>query len=266
MRVFAVRLGDYFLQEACRRRLAQMEGFALRRKGPLLLCVGENSPNPCAQLGDGLADFIFSDWEHIRLWQLMQSCFDCFSRQEMEELYRSAVALLDHDTLEWGLFAGANRRQLLGQALTAYLTEHSLLDLAGFIRFRLGGYEDYLLAVLTLAADEFFSRQEEGEYLVLLRKYLHHHPGRREKAHLVLQKGGGYNVFLEEEQGFHSVEGGREEGYEDLLVSGIMLLNPQTVVCHQQPGSAPGRGVAELSRIFQERLQFCPGCPLCQKH
>jgi len=235
----------------------------MRREAPAAKCelrhdtceVGEDGAPFLPRLASG---FIFSRREDWLLWQLAARKLERFSLKEREIIRRRAKELLQADNLNWGLFAGLTRGTRLEEALRAELAERGRLNAAGFERFRMTGYHEYLLAVLEAASEEFLSEREDKAYLSLLQSFLLERPGRFEKVRLELKQDGSYSILAESGRGLLPLEGGRGAGFEDMIISSLLSLAPQKLLVDM--GWEKGEGgilLAALRDIFAGRLAFC---------
>jgi hypothetical protein len=267
MRGFEIHLKDKNLQEICYGYLAPLRGFDFQRRHEGLFCLSRGQgrlSKPWEKLGSRLSRFILEAWEEKKLEDLTEETFIRFTPLQRAAVVKKARYLMHQDSLEWGLYAGGSRLYRLEQELNHYLKEHDALDIDGFIRFRLKGYEEYLLAVLSLAADEVLQDEEEKDYLALLQDYLQAHPVSAGCFHLLLFRDGAYNL-LKGSEGLEILEGGREEGYEDSLIAHLLHLSPEKLVLHIEEGRLPGLSAEALGRIFKERLYICQGCSICRQ-
>ncbi len=249
-----------FLLSACQRRLSEA-GFAPQAEGLCLRLDYAEAKRPL--LAHGLAAFIFGERESYRLYMQISHTFCDFGAEEKAFLVTKAKQSLRAETLTLGLFAGRRRAMLLAQALEAFLQENDCLHLEGFIRFRMSGYEEYLLATLGVSADDIMARQEDMDYQQILHKFVEERANGGE-YHLLLLANGSYSLFSGDGR-LRVLEGGREQDFEDLLVARILLLSPERMVVHLAEGREPGKAAEMLGLIFGKRIRFCHGCSLCRQ-
>ncbi|MCL2817284.1 MAG: putative sporulation protein YtxC [Clostridiales bacterium] len=241
--------GAFFLS-VCQAEPAAKAGF---RQGRREVCVG-NAPS----LPRLLSGFFFSRREEWLLWQLAACKLECFGPSERERIRKRAKELLEVDNLVWGMFAGLGRERRLEEAFRAELTERGCLNVAGFERFRMAGYAEYLLAVLSVAADELLGEQEDKAYLSLLQSFMRERPGRFERVCLDLKKGGSYSILAESGHGLLPLEGGRGTGFEDMIISSLLSLSPQKLLVHMGWEKTEGGFLLNaLNDIFAGCLILC---------
>lgn len=259
----AVIIDDPTLKEAFFLKIYQSKLFDIRHEEEALICFAPETEGLVNDLALCLAEFIFGRREEWRLWLICRLRYDFFSPQEMGVIADEAFRLLHEDGCDWAVFTGKRRHLKLQQLLQEYLQADPVLNVEGFIRFRMSGYDEYLLATLTFAADELLGKQEDEQYHKLLSAYLKERKSAYAEVHLLICKGY-YSIWGKKgEEGLRMLEGGQEPGYEDLLVSNILLMAPQRLVIHIQEGGKAGMGVQTLEKLFGARASFCPGCSLC---
>ncbi|MEG1501171.1 MAG: sporulation protein YtxC [Clostridiales bacterium] len=263
MRIWAINMADDYLHESCYEYLQEFLGEQIKKEGSLLLYSDENNAFALDTISYALADFIIEEWEKDQLWQLVFDCFDDFSLGERYQLIKKSEELLNADSLGWGAFSGKDRKDKLTELLKECFSQWGIINFDGLILFRLLGYEEYLLAILSAAADEFWGERDDGEFIRLLRHFLLQRESMAEKVHLLFLSGGAYNIYIEEKKHLRILEGGKEEGYEDILITVLLLLSPKKLVCHWEKGSSAGKSQKLIKKIFSSRLIVCPGCSLC---
>jgi len=258
-----VIIDDSTLREAFFLGIYQSKLFDIRHEGETLICSAPKLEGLINDLALSLAEFIFNRREEWRLWLICRLRYDFFSPQEMAVIANEAFRLLHEDNCNWAVFTGKERCFKLKEHFKEYLETNPVLNVEGFIRFRMSGYDEYLLATLTFAADELLGKQEDEQYLKLLSAYLKEQKSSYSEVHLLICKGY-YSVWGKKgEERLRMLEGGQEQGYEDLLVSNVLLLAPQKLVIHIQDGGKAGMAVQTLEKLFGSRAGLCPGCSLC---
>lgn len=199
-----------------------------------------------------LTKLFFGPWQRRQLQQLAARRYDCFSAEENLLLLQKTTAMALEDDFCWGIFAGQDKERRLAAAICSQLANHSCLNWSGFCRFRLEGYREYLQTLLSLAADELLSEQEEGDYLRLLQGFLARQPQGGD-IHVFLFRQGLYDICAAGPAGLLFLEGGRLTGCEDMLVSALLQLAPQSLCFHVEK---------PLERALQELLEQLFGSKL----
>jgi putative sporulation protein YtxC len=213
-------------------------------------------------LAAALATFIFERREPWYLHKLSAKHYNNFDLKQQQFLILKAGFLLRNDSFCWGFFAGRDRQERLAAALFGHLAECQELDLDGFISFRLVGYEEYLLAVLALAADDLLGEQEDHDYICILKDFLAGQKSCGTNLHIFLVEGC-YRLLREQKNRLIPLEGGRLSGREEMIISCLLLLAPPSLTVHLSDEGQGAKFVTSLQDIFTERLHICHGCALC---
>lgn len=261
MYAYEIIISDDGLRDICQGYLASMEGFKVKNQAGSIYCESENPA--LGALSFRLSHFILDAREEKKFLGFLDELFPRFGPEDRNFILKKARRLLASTSLEWGVFAGKNRYRRLSGELFEYFLDNCLMDLEGFIRFHLTGYDEYLIAVLTTAAEDIINREEELACLNIFHKYLGEHFQSPGCYHLVLFKNGIYNILKERER-YEIVSGGREQGCEDILITQLMELAPEKIIVHLEEGRSNSVADKLLGEIFETRLSYCPGCKICR--
>jgi|GEM_PF-7087700 len=193
----------------------------------------------------------FSRYEQEQLARLLGRYYRCFNEAERCRILELAQGLLQEEPCRGRIYSGPRRDAILA-ALLARELALGPVDFVGFCRFRLAGYREYLRYILTLAADELLSEQEQAEYLTLLREAAA--PGRNSAVlHLFFSPGSRFRLWRESEDGIQDLEGGWYSA--ETLLSNLIALRPARLVLHD-PELALEQLPEQLAEIFGQRLEI----------
>lgn len=214
--------------------------------------------------------WILERGEPALLRRLLAAHYSYLSPEEREGILARAAA-----ALAGGGSPAAGRRAEVVPRLLEYLERHTMLNLDGFVTFRLKDYVDELIAALDRAVDGFLLEKEHGEFIDLLRHVVDSRPDRPAVVHCLWRRGA---AALEDDDGraigadllaeLGPVATSREIAEEDLLISALITLAPRQVRLHlpADPGegmSAEARGT--LDAVFPRGVQECRGCARCRR-
>jgi len=265
-----------FWEDAAKKEDGKVICCTLKEKEDLGICTilrkkGNEYLNQI--LSSELADFIFGRLEPMLLWQMSQYHLVGFSFEQISQIQKKAQELIHSDHFVWGLFTGAqSRHQRLRDALEEYFQDNDRFDLAGFVLFRMSGYQHYLLSCLIYAAEEVLSLNDDEQYLELLRNYVKSHASRQmndQMLHLVLSQDDLFYLFAEEAEGknlcLRFIEDGKIKDSEYLIIWRLLLLSPQKLMIHTEPQITSNfkKIVHMLQDIFKDAIYFCYDCQIC---
>jgi putative sporulation protein YtxC len=156
--------------------------------------------------------------------------------------------------------------QILSE-VNQYLDINSNLFLEGFFRFRLKEYFSELEKSVELSMDNFLVEQEYHEFIRLLQYFVEVQEPRIDEVHVLIKDKQHFYMLDEEKQPINQeqLQGiltdlNQDTDYDDLLLSALITISPRKLILHL---SAKTEIVDTIINVFQERVVFCKGCPLC---
>lgn len=216
-----------------------------------------------------LAEHILDREEQNLIRKIINRNYYYFSEQERGDIYNHALKLLDGEGA--GDFDRPARRARLVTGLQEYLDAHHELVLDGFMAFRLKAYRERLAGIVDRAVDEHMMDKEYKEFIRVLRYFVDVQEAQINEVHIIFgagdtfklrDAGGGkiHNQYLEA-----LMIRGEDINYEDLLISALITIAPQTVIMHFASAAGPASPVVEtVQNVFAGRVTFCHGCKLCR--
>ncbi len=202
-----------------------------------------------------LAVQIFSLREKMLLQRGLHRLFPAFSSAEYPPLVERAVLLMTEDLFHDPHYSGPCRLQNLSLLLQQELAQWSVFSVEGFCRFRLPGYGQYLTGMLRCAADSLLADAEQAEYIALLQSRLQCPNGASGgELHVFLQKGSVYHICTVSQGRLFPLEGGRLQGFEDILITNLLNLCPARLVVHTGAQAEPPV-LPRLREIFSAKLE-----------
>lgn len=230
-------------------KIIELPAECLHEFGSTLLVIDEGMS---AVVSLALSEWFFGMGERLQLQRLADEHYNCFDENQRRELVDITVRHLNDIPFNWNLFAGKKRHLHLFAAIENHLKKSDYLNWEGFVSFRLFGYRQYLLTMMTVAADELLAVEEEREFMQLLKDFSA--VSNCDELHLFLTGDGYYNLCVTYKDGYNCLEGGREEGFEDLLVSNILIRSPQRLIVHGQCKFS--KAVALLEEVLGDRIEL----------
>lgn len=162
------------------------------------------------------------------------------------------------------------RKRLIAAELLDYLQERASVHLEGYITFRLDKYWEELTEAAEAAVDEFVVDRQYREFVGLLNEFVSLQEPRLPGIHLVLTAAGEFVIC---DEAFRPMTADDLEdmaaelpnvelNVEDMIVSSLLALSPQSITLHVRDPEQPV--VQTIEAIFDERLTVCIGCPSCR--
>ncbi|WP_028546067.1 putative sporulation protein YtxC [Paenibacillus taiwanensis] len=163
------------------------------------------------------------------------------------------------------------RKSKVTKALQLYLEEHTVLNVDGFIRFRLESYMTELREVVDYAIDEYVLERQYQEFISLLKYFVYIQDTKIPMAHL-MHKGCHEFTLLDEQwlpiEPSHVVDGMIVEmidcdmEMEDMIVSTLINVSPGHIVIHTRDPES--QVIKTIQQIFEARVHVCVYCNSCE--
>jgi len=219
-----------------------------------------------------VADVIVFRLEQNIVKKFINSNYYYFIEEERNVIFDNTFKILNIDglSLSCGHPEGRHNRILI--RVSDYLEHHHEIVIDGFINFRLKDYRQELLDAVDKAVDDFMMDREYKEFIRLLRYFVDVQEPRIEKVHVVMQASGCFrildssgktinNQFLE---GFVVENADIELNYDDLLISALITIAPQSVTIHGPNVKQPCEVIETIYSIFDGRVLLCENCEICK--
>jgi putative sporulation protein YtxC len=224
----------------------------------------------CSALADYILDYCEED-----LFRSLISKDKRYGREETEELLtycRQLETLSDMASAnkEEESHGRIRRRKLLISDLSACMEKETMLNLEGFLRFRIAKYGAELKEILEYASDEYVMDQQYKEFISLLRYFVYIQESKIPVAHIMHKGGHEFMLFNEQMKPIDTEQLDttfkvefldKDYNLEDLIVSTLITIAPERIYIHtREPELAV---IKTISQIFENRAEICGYCRLC---
>ena len=185
------------------------------------------------------------------------------NREELSMVVESSRRILQEKD-------GEDYFRKISETVEEFIKSHQVINLEGFLRFRLKDYIDHLHDVVEQALENFLAEKEYKEFIRLLRYFVDNQEPRVNDVHVVIYTSELFRLLDEEQkplepeylQGILGDFSDGELNYEDLLLSALITLAPRHIYLHH-PGNLE---VTEtLIQVFGDRVITCTDCELCKE-
>lgn len=218
-------------------------------------------------IANAVAEWIAEEREKTLIGQIVQNEYDHYDALEIRQIQQYCLQIM----LETGQHADAanRRKQKIAEAVLHCFDEYSDLHLDGMIRFRMQAYMEELKELVDYAVDEFVMDKQYQEFITLLKYFVFVQEAKIPTVHLIHR--GDYAFTLLDER-LHPIETKQMEGvvlemldqdlnYEDMIVSTLITVSPQTIFIHTQEWDM--QVIRTIRQIFEDRTVLCASCPVC---
>lgn len=225
-------------------------------------------------LSDSIAEYIVEVEEDLLLNSIISKDFFYGQSEELSQILKYANHLLDYgdfETEEKSDLRKLGRKCRIFSKVYDYLNEQRLLQLDGFIRFRLQDYYEELREVVEYSIDEYVMDKEYQEFIKLLRYFVIAQQPKVDLVH-VMHYGDRNFVICDEKfkpykaedvEGFMKGMAEQELNYADYIVSTLISVAPREILLHTREGDT-NHVIRTMKNIFEERLELCAFCDQCE--
>jgi len=163
------------------------------------------------------------------------------------------------------------RLDILYGILKEYVSEEKILNMNGFVIFRLAEYKDELKSLLKKTVDSMVAENDYNEFIELLRFFVEIQESEIECIHVIYSCGRyilfdeNYNEITEE-----YISGIKNEikygtiNYDDLLLSTLISLAPKKIYIHGKDNIINKQLLKTIRCVFDERVEYIEGINLSQ--
>lgn len=240
-------------------------------------CMGNEQK---ISLGDGMdslyqlaaeaaAEVILEIKEQHIIRTLLRDEFDFSGKEDSERIIKHCISLVEKGkgspNEPW-----KRRYKMLTKNLYQCFRESPIVNIDGFISFRLQNYGVELREIIEYAVDEFLVDRQYEEFVGLLKYFVYFQEPQIPLVHVVHK--GGQELLLFDGK-MNPLEAKTNEGVfveridqqdmemEDAVVSTLISVSPAKVILHTRDPQMPA--VKTILQIFDKRVEICHYCPQC---
>lgn len=231
----------------------------------LSLSVKDKSIKEC--IAKPLSEWIISNYERQILTDIADEYLSDFvPYDEKDKIINCARKQLRYDI-------NCINKFLIERKLSSYLANESVLQLDGFVKFRLSEYRSMLEWLLYDAAEECAAEREYEEFICMLREYIKLQPPYIELLHIKINRDMSFSFYDFTKRNitisceYQSGDGDDFICEEDKLIGILMVTVPNRIIWHgsENANKRSKNIIQTISKIFENRFAICKGCELCEK-
>lgn len=219
-----------------------------------------------------LTDLIMVREEKSLIRKIINQNYQYFTETERDLIYNSALKLLNNTSAIYSDFSYDDRRNRVMNSIISYFDTSYELVIDGFINFRLKDYRHSLEQIVDHAVDDFLMDIEYKQFIQVLKYFVEIQEPRLPEVHVVVTGAGVYKLLDSggiaiNNQYFDTfvTNSADEINYEDLLISALISIAPQTILIHNSQQVKDPSLVETIKNIFDGHVLICSGCDLCHQ-
>jgi putative sporulation protein YtxC len=223
-------------------------------------------------LAAALADHILRIEELNLLQHLIRNEFAYESEAEMNKIlaYSNQMLNEENDTLYVADHSRIRRGITISNEIKHFLKKNPMLNVEGFLKFRLQPYKEELREVVEYAVDEFLMDKQYQEFIALLKYFVFIQEAKIPAVHLMHKGGHEFALYNEQmtpmdisaaDDTFKVEILDQDFNFEDLVVSKLISVAPQQIFIHTREPEV--QIIQTIMQIFENRVQLCDYCRQC---
>ncbi|WP_426449138.1 putative sporulation protein YtxC [Paenibacillus sp. S-38] len=230
-----------------------------------------------AEASQVLADYVLREEELPLLKSLIRQEFGYKREEDIRQILSYCDRMLGAEA-EGRVLAGpsdyakayARRKEIIAGELKEFLQEHTLLNLDGFLKFRLHSYRDELREIVEYAVDEFVMDQQYREFISLLQYFVYIQEAKVPIVHLIHKGGADFMLMNERMELIETEENDtvvtaqmleKDMNFEDMIVSTLITVSPGKIFIHTREPDV--QVIHTIRQIFENRVELCGYCRMC---
>lgn len=221
------------------------------------------------EIGNAIYEYIKTVEEPNMIRDFINLEYNYFNIDERKEILQRSLNLRQTDM--------SNKEELLSQKtiiveeLIQYLETNNIINLKGFMTFRLRAYIDEIKMGIDEAVEDFLMDKEYNEFIKLLRYFVDIQDPKLETVHIFLKDENRYDLFDNSGKEINNEYlrliakemKENEISYDDLLISSLITIAPQNIIIHKTGNNNFEYILKTINRIFNNRVELCDGCQWC---
>lgn len=210
-----------------------------------------------------IATTIFRQFALIWIKRLLRANYGYFDPEEQSHILDHACRRLEN--CPYHLYHQVHA------ALAEYLMDNDVINLEGFVRFRVKEFWHFLQDVVDCAVDEYLVEREYQEFVTLLRYFVELQEPRVEMVNVIIDQPESFRILdshgdviqTDYLQGMILEINHNEFDFEDFLISALITIAPARIVLHLCQGN---RVEQTIISIFGARVYICDNCSICNAY
>lgn len=213
-----------------------------------------------------LSYLVIDYFENDIIKNILSANYFYFDNSEFQKILKLCTEnLCDDDE-----FSFQNRQMLLFDAFYEYITTHHSIVISGFVNFRLKKYRELLENLVDFSVNEFIIEREYLEFISLLRMYINSQSVSPHIFHLIsLEKD---TFLLDENMKVIDIDKNALNAKylsdvsfsnNDYVLNTLLNLLPKKIYIHLASPLSNLDFINTLQLIFENRIEFCHDCNIC---
>ncbi|QEK12506.1 putative sporulation protein YtxC [Crassaminicella thermophila] len=219
------------------------------------------------------SEIILKDMEEKLANKILANQYYYFNLQERKSILKHLKTIQDQEVYKYreDEVCIENRKEKIIQEIISYLRENNIINLKGFVRFRLRSYIEELENNIDKAVEDYLMEKEYNEFIRLLRYFVDIQEAKIDMVNVLIRKDGKYDLYDYQNKSINNEYledlalemADKDISYDDLLISSLITLAPRKIVIHFSSKIKKKEIIETIKNVFSDRVYMCSGCELC---
>jgi len=220
-----------------------------------------------------LTEYILINYEYSIIKNIIFSDFFYLSINEKNEILEKSYNLITTNENEFlKMLIVLKRRFLIKQSILEVLNENNIINVTGFINFRLSEYKKMLSELVEKVVKDYRIQKEYKEFIAMLKFFVDTQEKRSNRIHVIFEETGKYTILDEfnkniTEECFEEFNETKEKNHlnnEDLLISALITLAPKKVFIHFNTENYNQKILKTIKQIFENKVFIDENIPVLE--
>lgn len=166
---------------------------------------------------------------------------------------------------------------ILKVKINEYLEDSSLININGFVKFRLKFIKDYVKQIVEKCIDNYLIKKEYTDFINMLKYFSEDDTEAKENINIVINDGKLqiYNEAMEKISIISNVEFSEELQpsdiiYDESIINSIITISPKKIIIHlsknyENVDEINKNTIEIINKLFVDRIKFCMDCEYCKE-
>ena len=218
-----------------------------------------------SKISNLLSFLIIDEFEDMLIQRIINKNYFYFDSLERNKILKNCYNILSDEYYKWF----DKKFDALYNSLYAFISEHKMLLLDGFINFRLQDYTSILDEIVAESVNSYIIEKEYMEFISLLKLYIHSQKSNCNIVHLIYHTSESIlldehkNIILNSEEIFNAKYlSDISFSSNDYTLNSLLNLLPQKIYIHLIDNQID-EFINTLQLIFENRISICLNCEIC---
>lgn len=223
---------------------------------------------------DECRDEIISKLNNVIKFYMMEEAFNYFEKSYFyfEDAEGTSIKRIIEDELN----SDIKINLILKAKIKEYLESFNIININGFVKFRLKFIKDYVQQIVERCIDNYLIKKEYSDFIGMLKYFSDDEAETNENINIIFNdsKLQIYNENMEKISLISNVEFSEELEpseivYDESIINSIITISPKKIIIHltknyDKMDEISKNTIDIINKLFVDRIRFCMECEYCK--